>query len=86
MEERERRNPRARERARARRGERRRRALVWAGRVLVLGAVFFLGLASAGPSSRARSPADDSGQTLVRTLVPDTLTPQETVTVTVSNP
>lgn len=86
MEERERRNPRARERARARRAESRRRALVWAGRVLVLGAVFFLGLALGRAVEQGPEPADDSGQTLVRTLVPDTLTPQETVTVTVSNP
>jgi hypothetical protein len=53
--------------------------------VLVLGAVFFLGLALGRAVEQGPEPADDSGQTLVRTLVPDTLTPQETVTVTVSN-
>ena len=86
MEERGRRNPRARERARTRRAERRRRGLVWAGRILVLGIVFFLGLALGRAVEQGPEPADDSGQTLVRTLVPDTLAPQETVTVTVSDP
>jgi hypothetical protein len=86
VEEHERLNPRARERARARRAERRRRGLVWAVRILVLGAVFFFGLALGRAIERGPTPEHDSGQTLVRTLVPDTLAPQETVTVTVSNP
>jgi multidrug efflux pump subunit AcrB len=86
VEEHERRNSRARERARARRGERRRRGLVWAARILVLGVVFFLGLAVGQAVEQGPTPEQDSGQTLVRTLLPDTLAPQETVTVTVSNP
>ena len=86
MEEHERRSPRAHERARTRRAERRRRGLVWAGRILVLGAVFFLGLAVGQAIEQGPTPEEDSGQTLVRTLVPDTLAPQETVTVTISNP
>ena len=45
-------------------GERRRRALVWVGRVLVLGAVFFLGLAVGRAVEQGPEPADDSGQTL----------------------
>ena len=75
-----------RERARTRRAERRRRGLVWAVRILVLGAVFFLGLAVGRAVEQGPTPEDVSSQTLDRTLVPDTLTPQETVTVTVSNP
>lgn len=86
MEARERRSPRARERARARREDRRRRALVWAGRIAVLGVVFFLGLALGRAVEEGSAPGEDSGQTLVRTVVPTTLTPQETVTVTVSKP
>jgi hypothetical protein len=45
--------------------------------------VFFAGLAV----GRAVEDAPGGGdQTLVRTLLPATLTPRETVTVTVSNP
>jgi hypothetical protein len=76
----------ARERARARRADRRRRALVWAGRLVVLGAVFFLGLALGRAVEEGPEPGEGSSQTLVRTVVPTTLTPQETVTVTVSQP
>jgi hypothetical protein len=79
-----RRNPRARERARARRSERRRRALVWAARLVILGVVFFVGLAVG--QAVEQTPRPGGTQTLDRTLVPETLTPQETVTVTVSKP
>jgi hypothetical protein len=52
----------------------------------VLGAVFFFGLALGRAVEQGSAPGEDSGQTLVRTVVPTTLTPQETVTVTVSKP
>lgn len=55
----------------------------WIGGILLLAVTFFAGLAL------GRALDDESGsgdQTLVRTLVPTTLTPQQTVTVTVSNP
>ena len=84
MEAGARRSPQARERARARRAERRRRALVWAARLLILGVVFFVGLAVGQAVEEAPQPGGT--ETLVRTLVPQTLTPQETVTVTVSKP
>jgi hypothetical protein len=55
----------------------------WIGWLVVLAAVFFAGLAI----GRALEEDGASGdQTIVRTLVPTTLTPRETVTVTVSNP
>jgi hypothetical protein len=79
-----RRSPRARERARARRSERRRKALVWAARLAILGVIFFVGLAVGQAVEEAPPPGGT--QTLERTLVPQTLTPQETVTVTVSKP
>jgi hypothetical protein len=79
-----RRSPRARERARARRSDRRRRALVWAVRVAILAAVFFVGLAVG--QAIEQTPRPGGTQTLDRTLVPQTITPQETVTVTVSKP
>jgi cytochrome bd-type quinol oxidase subunit 2 len=82
----ERRNPRGRERASARRAEKRRRGLRWVGRIAVLAAVFFFGLALGKAVEGGPSPDEGSGQTLVRTVVPATLTPQETVTVTVSKP
>jgi hypothetical protein len=82
----ERRNSRARERARARRAERRRRAVVWALRIVVLGVVFFCGLAVGKAVEQGPLPAEGTSQTVDRTLVPTTLTPQETVTVTVSSP
>ena len=82
---RERRNLRAREHARARRGERRRRARLGRPRARARRGVLPR-LALGRAVEQGPEPGDDSGQTLVRTLVPDTLTPQETVTVTVSNP
>ena len=73
----------ARERARERRARRRRRALRWGGALLLLAFVFFAGVAL----GKALEDTPASGdQTLVRTLVPTTLTPAKTVTVTVSNP
>jgi hypothetical protein len=77
----------ARERARERRAARRgrgRRILRWVGGLLLLAFVFLAGLAV----GRATESTPEGGdQTLVRTLVvPGTLTPRETVTVTVSNP
>jgi flagellar biogenesis protein FliO len=72
-----------RERGRERKRSRARRVLRWLGALLVLGLVFFVGLAV----GRAVESAPAGGeQTVVRTLVPATLTPRETVTVTVSNP
>jgi anti-sigma factor RsiW len=75
---------RERERARARRGRPRRRWLVWIVRIAAAALVFFAGLAI----GRALGTGSDTGETntSVRTLVPSTLTPQQTVTVTVSNP
>jgi hypothetical protein len=73
----------ARERARERSARRSRRALRWAGVSLVLAVVFFAGLA-VGKVLEDAGPKRD--QNLVRTLLPTTLTPRETVTVTVSNP
>jgi hypothetical protein len=79
----ERSESRSRERARERRQRRRRRVLRWVGGLLLLAVTFFAGLAL----GRALDEESGSGdQTLVRTLVPTTLTPQQTVTVTVSNP
>jgi hypothetical protein len=49
----------------------------------VLGFAFFVGLAVGKAVERTPARGD---QTLVRTLLPGTLTPRETVTVTVSNP
>jgi len=73
----------ARERAREHRERRSRRALRWSGGVLLLAVVFFAGLA-VGRALEDHGANRD--QTLVRTLLPTTLTPRETVTVTVSNP
>jgi hypothetical protein len=81
-----RRSPRARERARTRRAERRRRALIWAGRLAVLAAVFLVGLVVGKAVEQGSTPSEGPNQTLVRTLLPQTLTPQETVTITVSKP
>jgi hypothetical protein len=73
-----------RERARReRRSSRRRRVLRWLAGLVVLGLVFFAGLAI---GRAVESAPEDGEQTLVRTLAPATLTPRETVTVTVSNP
>jgi hypothetical protein len=79
----ERLSPRSRERVRERRTRRRSRILRWCGGALTLAAVFFAGLAVG--RALEGTPAE-GGQTLVRTLVPTTLTPPETVTVTVSKP
>jgi len=76
---------RSRERSsRARRGRGRRRSLVWLVRILAAAIVFFAGLAL----GRAIESGSSGGETntSVRTLVPSTLTPQQTVTVTVSSP
>ena len=74
----------ARERARGRRSGRGGRVLRWLGALIALGIVFFAGLAVGRAVESA--PVGGGDQTLVRTLVPATLTPRETVTVTVSNP
>jgi hypothetical protein len=71
------------ERARARSARSGRRVLRWSGGLLVLAFVFFVGLA-VGMALEDNGKTGD--QTLVRTLLPTTLTPRETVTVTVSKP
>jgi hypothetical protein len=71
------------ERARERRARRSRRVLRWSAGLLVLAFVFFVGLA-VGMALEEDGKTGD--QTLVRTLLPTTLTPRETVTVTVSKP
>jgi hypothetical protein len=73
----------ARDRARERRARSGRRVLRWSGGLLVLALVFFVGLA-VGMALEDNGKTGD--QTLVRTLLPTTLTPRETVTVTVSKP
>jgi hypothetical protein len=59
-------------------------ALVWLGRIFIAAVAFFAGLAL----GRALESEGESGgtNTTVRTLEVTTLTPQETVTVTVSSP
>ena len=80
----ERARERERERARARRSRNRGRALVWLLRLVVAAVVFFAGLAV---GRALESGGESSGtNTTVRTLEVTTLTPQETVTVTVSSP
>jgi hypothetical protein len=75
---------RERARERERRGRRRlRRVLRWIGALLVLAVAFFAGLAVGRAVEEDQARGD---QTLIRTLVPTTLAPPETVTVTVSNP
>jgi anti-sigma factor RsiW len=74
---------RARERSRERRSRRGRRALRWGIALLVLAVSFFAGLAV---GRAVEDQPADGDQTLVRTLLPTTLTPRETVTVTVSKP
>lgn len=71
------------ERARERRARRSRRVLRWSGGLLVLAFVFFVGLAV---GMALEDEGNTGDQTLVRTLLPTTLTPRETVTVTVSKP
>jgi hypothetical protein len=57
--------------------------LRWGVGLLILAVVFFVGLA-VGMALQDNGKMGD--QTLVRTLLPTTLTPRETVTVTVSKP
>jgi hypothetical protein len=71
------------ERARERRARSGRRVLRWSGGLVVLAFVFFVGLV-VGMALEDNGKTGD--QTLVRTLLPTTLTPRETVTVTVSKP
>src|SRR6266508_4312857 len=71
------------ERARERRARSGRRVLRWSGGLLVLAFVFYVGLV-VGMAIEDNGKTGD--QTLVRTLLPTTLTPRETVTVTVSKP
>jgi len=80
----ERARERDRERARARRGRSRRRVLVWLVRLVAAVVFFFAGIAV----GRALESGRGSGETntSVQTIEVTTLTPQETVTVTVSNP
>ena len=74
---------RSRERARERRERKRGRVLKWAGAFLLLAVVFFAGLAL---GRAIESNEGTETQTSVRTLLPTTLTPLQTVTVTVSKP
>ncbi len=77
-------SPRTREqRARERRGRSRARFFKWAGALLLLVVVFFTGLAI---GKVLESNQGTEVQTSVRTLLPTTLTPLQTVTVTVSKP
>jgi hypothetical protein len=75
---------RERERTRSRRGRRRGRFFVWLVRLVAAALVFIAGLAV----GRALESGGGTGgsNTSVRTLEVTTLTPQETVTVTVSKP
>jgi hypothetical protein len=74
---------RSRERARERRERKRGRVLKWAGAFLLLAVIFFAGLAV---GRAIESNEGTETQTSVRTLLPTTLTPLQTVTVTVSKP
>jgi len=74
---------RSRERARERREPKRGRVFKWAGAFLLLAVVFFAGLAV---GRAIESNEGTETQTSVRTLLPTTLTPLQTVTVTVSKP
>jgi hypothetical protein len=74
---------RSRERARERRERKRGRVLKCAGAFLLLAVVFFAGLAV---GRAIESNEGTETQTSVRTLLPTTLTPLQTVTVTVSKP
>jgi hypothetical protein len=71
------------QRARERRERRRGRFLKWAGAVVLLAVIFFAGLAV---GRALESNQETETQTSVRTLLPTTLVPLQTVTVTVSNP
>jgi anti-sigma factor RsiW len=79
----ERLNPRSLERARERQARRRRRVLRWLGGVVAAGILFFAGVAVGRVIERTPG---DSDQTLVGTIVPTTVSPAQTVTVTVSKP
>ena len=79
----ERRSPRSRERARERRSRRRGRILRWAGSFLLAAVIFLAGLAL---GREIESTPREGQQTIVGTIVPTTVSPAETVTVTVSNP
>jgi hypothetical protein len=59
---------------------RKRAALVWVARVVVVGVVFLVGLVIGRAIEDAPRPGGE--QTIVRTLEPSTLGPVETVTVT----
>jgi hypothetical protein len=72
-----------RERRRERRNRRGRRALRWGVALLVLAVSFFAGIV-VGRAVEDQHPNGD--QTLVRTLLPTTLTAPETVTVKISKP
>lgn len=74
---------RSRERARGLRERKRGRVLKWAGAFLLLVVIFFAGLAV---GRAIESNEGTETQTSVRTLLPTTLTPLQTVTVTVSKP
>jgi hypothetical protein len=79
----ERRSPRSRERARERRSRQRVRILRWGGSLLLAAVIFFAGLAL---GRVIESTPREGQQTIVGTIVPTTVSPAETVTVTVSNP
>jgi cytochrome bd-type quinol oxidase subunit 2 len=72
-----------RERRRERRNRRGRRVLRWVIALLALAVSFFAGLAVGRAVEGQHAQGD---QTLVRTLLPATLTAPETVTVKVSKP
>jgi hypothetical protein len=71
------------QRARERQDRSRARFFKWAGALLLLVVVFFAGLAI---GKALESNQGTETQTSVRTLLPTTLTPLQTVTVTVSKP
>ena len=76
---------RARGSGRSRRGRDGSRLLRWAARLVLLAAVFFIGVVVGRAVEAAPEPGGT--QTLVRTLVPTTVGPAErTVTVTVATP
>jgi hypothetical protein len=70
-------------RERARRRRRGRSALLWIGRLVALGLAFWIGLALGRALEEAPQPGGT--QERVRPLVPTTVSPQATVTITVSN-
>jgi multidrug resistance efflux pump len=80
----ERARERDRERARAQRGRTRRRALVWLVRLVAAAVLLFAGIA-VGRALENDGTTEETN-TSVRTLEVTTLTPQVTVTVTVSSP